>query len=120
MPRWVPAAHGWASSAARCRSLPRHWDWLEAQPNGISAAIRRLVDDARHNETGLQRGRHVRDAVVKFMWGIAGNFPNFEEACRVLYERDDAKLAELIAAWPSDVRTHVLNLTGEAALLEGW
>src|SRR4051812_39438515 len=25
--------------------LPRHWDWLGAQPNGISAAIRRLVDD---------------------------------------------------------------------------
>src|SRR4029450_1852629 len=27
--------------------LPRHWDWLEQQPNGISAALRRLVDEAR-------------------------------------------------------------------------
>src|SRR3954462_11549060 len=69
--------------------LPRHWDWLEAQPNGISAAIRRLVDDARHNESGIERGRHLRDSIAKFMWGIAGNLPNFEEACRALYERDD-------------------------------
>src|SRR5688572_3936733 len=27
--------------------LPRHWEWLEQQPNGISAALRRLVDEAR-------------------------------------------------------------------------
>jgi uncharacterized protein len=100
--------------------LPRHWDWLEAQPNGISAAIRRLVDDARHNETGIQRGRHVRDAVVKFMWGIAGNLPNFEEACRSLYERDDKQVALLIADWPVDIRDHVLRLVDEAAIIEGW
>src|SRR5512140_683248 len=30
--------------------LPRHWEWLEAQPNGISAAIRRLVDEARRRD----------------------------------------------------------------------
>jgi uncharacterized protein len=100
--------------------LPRHWDWLEAQPNGISAAMRRLVDDARHNETGIQRGRHVRDAIVKFMWGIAGDLPNFEEACRSLYERDDARLASLIAEWPADVRDYVLQRVGDAALIEGW
>src|SRR5262249_47731929 len=27
--------------------LPRHWEWLEQQPSGISAALRRLVDEAR-------------------------------------------------------------------------
>ena len=27
--------------------LPRHWDWLAAQPGGASAALRRLVDTAR-------------------------------------------------------------------------
>src|SRR4051812_33207367 len=30
--------------------LPRHWDWLERQPSGISAALRRLVDEARKRE----------------------------------------------------------------------
>src|SRR5262245_41350316 len=42
--------------------LPRHWEWLEAQPNGISAAIRRLVDEARQHEPGKQRARLLRDA----------------------------------------------------------
>src|SRR4051812_42791968 len=27
--------------------LPRHWEWLAAQPGGASATMRRLVDDAR-------------------------------------------------------------------------
>src|SRR5687767_9951516 len=27
--------------------LPRHWDWLATQPGGASAALRRLVEDAR-------------------------------------------------------------------------
>src|SRR6478752_869499 len=26
--------------------LPRHWEWLEQQPTGISGAIRRLVEQA--------------------------------------------------------------------------
>src|SRR3954465_12220496 len=30
--------------------LPRHWEWLEAHPQGISAGIRRLVDEARHRD----------------------------------------------------------------------
>ena len=100
--------------------LPRQWDWLEDQPNGISAAIRRLVDEARKNETGIQRGRRVRDAVNKFMWGIAGDLANFEEATRALYARDDARLATLVRDWPVDVRSHVLSLAAEAARLEGW
>src|SRR5262245_47386662 len=27
--------------------LPRHWDWLAAQPGGASATLRRLVEEAR-------------------------------------------------------------------------
>jgi uncharacterized protein len=27
--------------------LPRHWEWLNAQPGGASVALRRLVDEAR-------------------------------------------------------------------------
>ncbi|MCG2662297.1 DUF2239 family protein, partial [Brevundimonas sp.] len=27
--------------------LPRHWDWLAAQPGGAAAVLRRLVDQAR-------------------------------------------------------------------------
>ena len=27
--------------------LPRHWEWLNAQPGGASVALRKLVDEAR-------------------------------------------------------------------------
>src|ERR1700744_4079572 len=27
--------------------LPAHWDWLEAQPGGVSSSLRRLVHEAR-------------------------------------------------------------------------
>src|SRR5262245_56646120 len=30
--------------------LPRHWDWLNAQPGGASVALRRLVDEARRTK----------------------------------------------------------------------
>jgi|SRR5579862_2337331 len=100
--------------------LPRQWEWLEAQPNGISASIRRLVDDARRNETGIQRGRHLRDAAGKIMWAIAGNLPNFEEASRALYARDDDRLRSLLAGWPEDFRAYLFRLIDEAAQLEAW
>ena len=40
--------------------LPRHWEWLACQPGGASAALRRLVDKARQEDSGSARRR--RDA----------------------------------------------------------
>ena len=37
--------------------LPRHWDWLAAQPGGASVALRRLVEDARKVSSGDDRRR---------------------------------------------------------------
>src|SRR6187402_3325428 len=62
--------------------LPRHWEWLEAQPNGISAALRRLVDEARQREPGKQRARGLREAASRFMTAMAGDRPHYEEASR--------------------------------------
>lgn len=89
--------------------LPRHWDWLESQPNGASAAIRRLVDEARRNETGLERGRHMRNALGRTLWSLAGNFPDFEEVARAIDARDDARLDGLMSSWPKDVRDYVFT-----------
>jgi uncharacterized protein len=100
--------------------LPRHWEWLESQPNGISAAIRRLVDDARRNETGIERGRHVRNAISKFLWAIAGDFPHFEEVARALHAREDSRLESLMSGWPEDVRAHVFKRLEHAVALEAW
>lgn len=91
--------------------LPRHWEWLQEQPNGVSATLRRLVDDARKR---TPRARRLRDSAYRFIWAVAGNFENAEEAIRALYAKEDTRLEELMANWPSDVREHVLRLVGEA------
>lgn len=99
--------------------LPRHWAWLESQPGGISVALRKLVDEARKLAPGKERARMAREAAGKFMWVMAGNLPDFEEASRALYAKDDAKLELLSQSWPKDIRAHVLRLAREASRLEG-
>ena len=42
------------------------------------------------------------------MTALAGNLPNFEEAYRGLYARDQTRLAECVKDWPEDVRTYIL------------
>src|SRR5450432_2763467 len=98
--------------------LPRHWQWLEAEPQGISAALRRLVDEARKKNPGEQRAREARDAVSKFLTATAGNLEHFEEATRALFAKDNARFAELIAHFPRDIRRHALRLLEAAAAPE--
>ena len=88
--------------------LPRHWEWLETQPNGASATLRRLVDEARKRDSGESRTRAAIDATGRVMTAIAGNLPGFEEAYRALYARDPMKLAQQVKAWPRDVREYLL------------
>lgn len=92
--------------------LPRHWDWLARQPGGASAALRRLVEAARRNDSDS----HVpaRDAAYRFMSALAGDLPGFEEATRALFaaQRDD--FDALIARWPADVRDHCRKMTARA------
>lgn len=90
--------------------LPRHWEWLETQPQGISASLRRLVEDARRQNPAEQRARKGREALNKFMTAIAGNRPNYEEATRALFASDHARFEELIADWPEDIRAHLLRV----------
>ncbi len=92
--------------------LPRHWDWLAAQPGGASVALRKLVEAARG--AGEGRDRAARDAAYRFMSAMAGDLPGFEEATRALFAGERARLGELIAAWPVDVRDHSLALAGFA------
>jgi hypothetical protein len=90
--------------------LPRHWEWLNAQPGGASVALRKLVDEARRANGDRDRQRAARDAAYHFMSAMAGNLKNFEEASRALFADDRRKFASLIATWPSDIRDHVVRL----------
>jgi len=99
--------------------LPRHWEWLEQQPSGISAALRRLVDESRRRAPGKERARLAREAASRFMGAMAGNLPGFEEASRALFAKDQGRLERLIRGWPDDIREHLSRLAREAARLEG-
>jgi len=90
--------------------LPRHWDWLNAQPGGASVALRKLVDEARRAKGDLDRARAARDAAYHFMSVMAGNLRGFEEASRALFADDRRRMAGLIAGWPDDIRDHVIRL----------
>jgi hypothetical protein len=98
--------------------LPQHWDWLEAQPAGASAALRRLVDTAIKNQPGKERARRIREAVSRFLTSIAGDRPNYEEATRALFAGESARFAELIDRWPKDIRDLALGLEKQAASAE--
>jgi uncharacterized protein len=90
--------------------LPRHWEWLNTQPGGASVALRKLVDEARRAYGDRDRQRAARDAAYHFMSAMAGNLRNFEEASRALFADDRRKFTALIAAWPADIRDHVVKL----------
>jgi hypothetical protein len=90
--------------------LPRHWEWLNAQPGGASVALRKLVDETRRSSGDRDRLRAARDAAYHFMSTMAGNLANFEEASRALFADDRRRFAGLIADWPVDIRDHIVKL----------
>jgi len=90
--------------------LPRHWDWLNAQPGGASVTLRKLVDDARRSGGDRHLVKKAHEAAYTFMHALAGNLSNYEEATRALFAGDRAHFEQLIAKWPHDVREHATAL----------
>jgi hypothetical protein len=90
--------------------LPRHWEWLGAQPGGASVALRKLVEEARRANGDADRARAARDAAYRFMSVMAGNLAGFEEASRALFADDRRRFVGLVAGWPDDIRDHVVKL----------
>ena len=93
--------------------LPRHWDWLAAQPGGASAALRRLIDAARKLDAGAAEGRMRVEAAHRLMTVLAGDRPGYEEAVRALFAGDRPALDQRLVAWPADVSEEVLRLLGD-------
>jgi hypothetical protein len=111
----VPAARGPGRPklgvvAREVTLLPRHWDWLSAQPSGASATLRRLVEDARRAGDGTMRQRQAEEAVDRFMQAMTGNYVGHEEASRAFWRDERARFDALTAAWPNDVRDHLRRL----------
>jgi hypothetical protein len=94
--------------------LPRHWEWLNAQPGGASVALRKLVEEARRGNESKDRMRQAQDALYRFMSTLAGDEAGFEEASRALFAGDRKLFMALIQLWPKDVRSHAERLAGSA------
>jgi hypothetical protein len=93
--------------------LPRHWDWLQRQRGGASAALRRLIDTARQTDTP-DPTRAAREATYRFMSAMAGDRVGFETTTRALFAGDRDGFAAGIAVWPEDIRDHLLRLAQSA------
>jgi uncharacterized protein len=91
--------------------LPRHWSWLQKQPNGASAALRRLVDEAKSRDVEKQERDLAKDVASRFMSAMAGDLPGYEEAVRSLYAGNYEAFQRQIENWPVDIRTHITVLT---------
>ncbi len=94
--------------------LPRHWEWLAAQPGGASVALRKLVEAARRDSEGPDRRRAARDAAYRFASVMAGDRPGFEAMSRALFAGDAAGFAARIAEWPADIAGHLRALAAVA------
>ncbi|KSB91296.1 hypothetical protein AS593_04835 [Caulobacter vibrioides] len=90
--------------------LPRHWDWLAAQPGGASVALRKLVEAARRDAEAPDRQRRARDATYRFASAAAGDAPGFEAAMRALYAGDREGFEAGLAQWPADVAAYARAL----------
>lgn len=94
--------------------LPRHWEWLAAQPGGASVTLRKLVDDARRKNADAEIIRTARERAYRFMSAMAGNLAGFEEATRALFAGDRERFEKLTAKWAADVRDYTHSLADGA------
>ncbi|MGO4702523.1 DUF2239 family protein [Dyella sp. 2RAB6] len=100
--------------ARHIRLFDRHWAWLEAQPIGAGATLRRLVERACRDIDGHYRKAAAKEACYFHMRDAAGDRPQFEEAARALFADDRSRLRQCIAAWPEEVRTRIEAMLGGA------
>lgn len=90
--------------------LPRHWEWLASQPGGASAALRRLVDQARRETVDTDARRQAQEVAYRVMTVLAGDLPGYEEATRALFANDRPRFDQLTAGWPADIGDYVREL----------
>ena len=94
--------------------LPRHWQWLNAQPGGASVALRKLVDAARREHAAGDERRAAQERTYRFMSAMGGDLVGFEEATRALFAGDTHKFEAEILSWPDDLRDHATMLAADA------
>jgi len=90
--------------------LPRHWEWLAQQPRSASATLRMLVENARLDRDGHFRIQAQKELCYFRMRDLAGDRPNFEDACRALFADQATSFRKIIAQWPETVEKPIEEL----------
>jgi len=90
--------------------LPRHWEWLAAQPSGSSATLRKLIEEAKKKSSGGATVKQLQERCYKVMSVLAGDLSGYEEALRSLYKKDEERFLVQIKEWPKDIRKHIAEL----------
>lgn len=85
--------------------LPRHWEWLSRQPESVSAALRRLIDEADASDAG--RAPTARAITGRLMWAMARDLPDGEQTSRALLDADVTAFRELARRLPRELRDHL-------------
>ncbi|OQW75349.1 MAG: hypothetical protein BVN32_10895 [Proteobacteria bacterium ST_bin14] len=80
---------------------------LSEQPGGASAALRRLVEEARAKGP---TERERRDAAYRFMQAACGDMPAYQDALRALYSGRDDDFHALVDQWPDNAARYIRNL----------
>lgn len=93
-----------APSTREVSLLPRHWDWLTQQPGNPSAALRRLIDEARRDpKTQIRdKQRQAQQLTFQFCQALCGDLQDYEGAMRALYRQDQQGFEANIQQWPKD------------------
>ncbi len=90
--------------------LPRHWEWLDSQRGGASAALRRLVDEARKNRAPQDEQLAAQSRCNHFMTAMAGDLMGYEDATRALFSADREAFEHCLEHWPADIKRYAMEL----------
>jgi uncharacterized protein len=90
--------------------LPVHWSWLNSQPGGASATLRKLVDEAQKVQEIRESVRRSQEAAYRFMVFAAAGLPGYDEALRAMHAGDPFQFDGSTSAWPEDVRLYARQL----------
>lgn len=90
--------------------LPRHWEWLAAQPGGASVALRKLVEAASRTNEIKDKQRQAQESAYRFLSAMAGNLPGYEESVRALFANMPEQFGVQTENWSLDIREHARKL----------
>lgn len=90
--------------------LPVHWSWLNKQPGGASATLRKLVEEAQKAQEARENVRRSQEAAYRFMVFAASGLPGYDEALRAMHAGDPLQFDGSTTTWPEDIRLYARQL----------